>query len=44
MATTINKQRLLTHLFKAASKAANVEPEAEPRPVLHEFILSLIHI
>ena len=41
MATTINKQRLLTHLFNAARKAAEAEPEPEPRPVLHEFIYAL---
>ena len=41
MATTINKQRLLTHLFHAARKAAEAEPESEPRPVLHEFIYAL---
>ena len=42
MATTINKQRLLTHLFTAARKAVEAEPELdEPRPVLHEFIYAL---
>ena len=42
MATTINKQRLLSHLFTAARKAADTEPEPdEPRPVLHEFIYAL---
>ena len=42
MATTINKQRLLTHLFTAARKAAEAESEPdEPRPVLHEFIYAL---
>ena len=42
MATTINKQRLLSHLFTAARKAAEAEPEPdEPRPVLHEFIYAL---
>ena len=42
MATTINKQRLLSHLFTAARRAAEAEPELdEPRPVLHEFIYAL---
>ena len=42
MATTINKQRLLAHLFTAARKAADAEPEPDgPRPVLHEFIYAL---
>jgi endonuclease III len=39
MATTINKQRLLTHLFTAAKKRG--EPEAESRPVLEQFIYGL---
>jgi endonuclease-3 len=41
MATTINKQRLLTHLFSAARKAADAQSELEPRPVLSEFIYAL---
>ena len=41
MATTINKQRLLTHLFSATRKTVDVDPDAEPRPVLHEFIYAL---
>ena len=41
MATTINKQRLLTHLFQAARKAAEPVSESEPRPVLNEFIYAL---
>ena len=41
MATTINKQRLLTHLFTATRKTVDADPEAEPRPVLHEFIYAL---
>jgi endonuclease III len=41
MATTINKQRLLTHLFSATKKTVDVDSEAEPRPVLHEFIYAL---
>jgi endonuclease III len=41
MATTINKQRLLTHLFNAARKAAEAGQESEPRPVLDEFIYAL---
>ncbi len=41
MATTINKQRLLTHLFQAARKAVEAESESEPRPVLNEFIYAL---
>lgn len=39
MATTINKQRLLTHLFNAAKKAVEVDEEA--RPVLEQFIYGL---
>ncbi len=41
MATTINKQRLLTHLFNATKKAVDVDSDVEPRPVLHEFIYAL---
>src|SRR5258707_9753892 len=41
MATTINKQKLLTHLFNAARKAAEAPPDAEPRPVLQEFVYAL---
>jgi endonuclease III len=42
MATTINKQRLLSHLFGAARKAAGAESEPDgPRPVLQEFIYAL---
>jgi endonuclease III len=41
MATTINKQRLLTHLFNATKKTVDVDSEVEPRPVLHEFIYAL---
>ena len=42
MATTINKQRLLSHLLNAARKVAEAEPEPDtPRPVLHEFIYAL---
>lgn len=39
MAATINKQRLLTHFFSTAKKT--VEPDAEARPVLQEFIFGL---
>jgi endonuclease III len=39
MATTINKQRLLTHLFNAAKKTVEVDEEA--RPVLEQFIYGL---
>jgi endonuclease III len=39
MATTINKQRLLTLLFTTAKKAAEAEPEA--RPVLQQFIYGI---
>ena len=39
MATTINKQRLLTHLFNAAKKSVEVDEEA--RPVLEQFIYGL---
>jgi len=39
MATTINKQRLLTQLFTAAKKT--VEPDEETRPVLQQFIYGL---
>src|SRR5579884_118425 len=39
MATTINKQRLLNHLFAAAKKTVNVDEEA--RPVLQQFIYGL---
>ncbi len=41
MATTINKQKLLNHLFQAARKAAEAEPGPEPRAVLDEFIYAL---
>src|SRR4051812_367631 len=39
MATTINKQRLLSQLFATGKKSA--EPGTQPRPVLEEFIYSL---
>lgn len=39
MATTINKQRLLTHLFTAVKKTVDVEEEAQP--VLQQFIYGL---
>ena len=39
MATTINKQRLLTHLFNTAKKTVEVDEEA--RPVLQQFIYGL---
>lgn len=39
MATTINKQRLLTQLFSTAKKT--VEPDEEARPVLEQFIYGL---
>jgi endonuclease-3 len=39
MATTVNKQRLLTHLLQAAKKAIEAEPEA--RPVLEQFLYAL---
>jgi endonuclease III len=39
MATTLNKQRLLTHLFAAAKKT--VEGGEEERPVLQQFIYGL---
>jgi endonuclease III len=39
MATTINKQRLLNHLFAAAKKTVTVDEEA--RPVLQQFIYGL---
>ncbi len=39
MATTINKQRLLSHLFAAAKKTVDVDEEA--RPVLQQFIYAL---
>ena len=42
MATTINKQRLLTHLFTAARKAGEAAPEGDdPRSVLQEFVYAL---
>jgi endonuclease III len=41
MATTINKQKLLTHVFNAARKTADAAPDPEPRPVLQEFIYAL---
>jgi endonuclease-3 len=39
MATTINKQRLLTHLFATAKKT--VEMDEEARPVLQQFLYGL---
>ena len=39
MATTINKQRLLTQLLTAAKKTA--KPDEEARPVLEQFIYGL---
>jgi endonuclease-3 len=39
MATTINKQRLLTQLFTIAKKT--IEPDEESRPVLQQFIYGL---
>lgn len=39
MATTINKQRLLNHVFAAAKKT--VEVDEEVRPVLQQFIYGL---
>lgn len=39
MATTINKQRSLTHLFTAAKK--RIEADDEARPVLQQFIYGL---
>ena len=39
MATTINKQRLLTHLFTTAKKTVEVDEEA--LPVLQQFIYGL---
>ncbi len=39
MATTINKQRLLTQLFAIAKKT--IEPDEEARPVLQQFIYGL---
>lgn len=39
MATTLNKQRLLTQLFAAVKKS--VEPDEEARPVLQQFIYGL---
>ncbi|HEY7153334.1 MAG TPA: hypothetical protein VH575_05175 [Gemmataceae bacterium] len=39
MATTINKQRLLTQLFTTAKKT--IEPDEEARPVLQQFIYGL---
>ena len=39
MATTINKQRLITQLFSTAKKT--VEPDDEARPVLEQFIYGL---
>jgi endonuclease-3 len=39
MATTINKQRLLTQLFTTAKKS--IEPDEEARPVLQQFIYGL---
>lgn len=39
MATTINKQRLLTHLFTTVKKTVEVDEEA--RPVLQQFIYGL---
>ncbi|HVS34642.1 MAG TPA: hypothetical protein VMS17_03605 [Gemmataceae bacterium] len=41
MATTINKQKLLTQLFSAARKSKDMESDAELRPVLSEFIYAL---
>ena len=40
MATTINKQRLLTHLFTALKKAYDPD-EAANRPVLEQFLYAL---
>src|SRR5215831_14632820 len=40
MATTINKQRLLTHLFSALKKAYEPD-EAANRPVLEQFLYAL---
>ena len=40
MATTINKQRLLTHLFTALKKAYDPEEPAS-RPVLEQFLYAL---
>jgi endonuclease-3 len=39
MATTVNKQRLLTHLLHSAKKVLESEPEA--RPVLEQFLYAL---
>jgi endonuclease III len=39
MATTINKQRLLTQLFTIAKKT--IEPDEEARPVLQQYIYGL---
>ncbi len=39
MATILNKQRLLNHLFAAAKKAVEVDEEAQP--VLQQFIYAL---
>jgi endonuclease-3 len=39
MATTVNKQRLLTHLLGTVKKVLEAEPEA--RPVLEQFIYGL---
>ncbi len=39
MATTINKQRLLNHIFTTAKKTVEVDEEA--RPVLQQFIYGL---
>src|SRR6266852_5425446 len=40
MATTINKQRLLTHLFTALKKAYDPD-DAANRPVLEQFLYGL---
>jgi endonuclease-3 len=40
MATTINKQRLLTHILATAKRTLQ-EPETEGRPVLEQFIYGL---
>jgi endonuclease-3 len=41
MATTINKQRLLTHLFSAARKGGDTAAPGEARSVLQEFVYAL---
>lgn len=40
MPATVNKQRVLTHLFTALKKRFE-EPEPEPRPILEQFLYAI---